>query len=212
MELNGTDFKLNYKRGMNIYIKNMVCVRCKMAVQVVLEKLEMDFQKIEIGKVTLSKEPDAEQLKRLNEALHYYELELVDDKKTILVERIRTLITEIFHSPDNDIPLKFTEYLSKTLHYEYTYLSNIFSEVEKSTIERFYISTRVQRVKELLIYEGLSLKEISYQLNYSSVSHLCLQFKKVTGQTPSEFKKKFKSNSGEKRRNDITYYQNNITE
>ena len=197
---------------MTIYIRNMVCVRCKMAVQVVLEKLNIDYQEIEIGKVTVSKELDSELQKRLNEALQYYELELMDDKKTILVERIRILITEMFHSPDDDIPLKFTEYLSKTLHHEYTYLSNIFSEVEKSTIERFYISTRVQRVKELLLYEGLSIKEISYQLNYSSVSHLCLQFKKVTGQTPSEFKKQFKSNSGDKRRNDITYYQNNITE
>ena len=190
----------------------MVCVRCKMAVQVVLEKLEIDYKEIEIGKVTLSKQLDSEQQKRLNEALQYYELELMDDKKTILVERIRNLITEMFHSPDDDIPSKFTEYLSKTLHHEYTYLSNIFSEVEKSTIERFYISTRVQRVKELLLYEGLSIKEISYQLNYSSVSHLCLQFKKVTGQTPSEFKKQFKSNGGDKRRNDITYCQNNITE
>ena len=197
---------------MNIYIKNMVCVRCKMAVQVVLEKLNIDYREIEIGKVTLSKQLDSEQQKRLNEALQYYELELMDDKKTILVERIRNLITEMFHSPDDDIPSKFTEYLSKTLHHEYTYLSNIFSEVEKSTIERFYISTRVQRVKELLLYEGLSIKEISYQLNYSSVSHLCLQFKKVTGQTPSEFKKQFKSDCGDKRRNDITYYQNNITE
>lgn len=197
---------------MNIYIKNMVCVRCKMAVQVVLEKLNIDYQEIEIGRVTLSKELNSEQQKRLNEALQYYELELMDDKKTILVERIRTLITEMFHSPEDDIPSKFTEYLSKTLHHEYTYLSNTFSEVEKSTIERFYISTRIQRVKELLLYEGLSIKEISYQLNYSSVSHLCLQFKKVTGQTPSEFKKQFKSNGGDKRRNDITYCQNNITE
>ena len=189
----------------------MVCVRCKMAVQVVLETLEIDYKEIEIGKVTLSKELDPEQQKRLNEALKYYELELLDNKRNILVERIKTLITEMFHSPDDEIPLKLTHYLSKTLRHEYTYLSNIFSEVEKSTIERFYISTRVQRVKELLVYEGLSLKEISYQLNYSSVAHLCWQFKKVTGLTPSVFKKQFRSSSGNESRNDITYYQNNIT-
>lgn len=169
----------------------MVCVRCKMAVQVVLEKLEIDYKEIEIGKVTLSKELDPEKQKKLNEALQYYELELMDHKKAILVERIKNLITEMFHSPDNEIPLKLTHYLSKTLHHEYTYLSNIFSEVEKSTIERFFISTRVQRVKELLIYEGLSIKEITYELNYSSVAHLCGQFKKVTGKTPSLFKKQF---------------------
>ncbi|HET6723571.1 MAG TPA: AraC family transcriptional regulator, partial [Chitinophagaceae bacterium] len=95
-----------------------------------------------------------------------------------------------------EIPSKFTEYLSKALHHDYTYLSNIFSDVEKSTIERFYISARVDRVKELLVYERLSIKEISYQLNYSSVSHLCQQFKKVTGQTPSVFKKQFESDTG----------------
>ena len=190
----------------------MVCVRCKMAVQVVLEKLEIDYQAIEIGKVTLSKDLDSAQQKRLNEALKYYELELMDNKKNILVERIKILITEMFHSPDDEIPLKLTYYLSKRLHHEYTYLANIFSEVEKSTIERFYISTRVQRVKELLVYEGLSIKEISYQLNYSSVSHLCLQFKKVTGQTPSEFKKQFQSNNHNESRNDVIYYENNITE
>ena len=183
---------------MNIYIKNMVCVRCKMAVQVVLEKLEINYQEIEMGKVKLSKELYPEQQKRLKEALKYYELELMENKKNILVERIKTLVTEMFHSPDDEIPLKLTYYLSKKLHHEYTYLSNIFSEVEKTTIERFYISTKVQRVKELLVYEGLSIKEISYQLNYSSESHLCSQFKKVTGQTPSEFKKQFQSNSRDK--------------
>ena len=169
----------------------MVCVRCKMAVQAVLEKLEIDFKEIEIGKVTLAKEIDREQQKKLNEALQYYELELMDHKKNILVERIKNLITEMFHSPHDDKPLKISYYLSKMLHHEYTYLSNIFSEVEKSTIERFYISARVQRVKELLVYEGLSIKEISFELNYSSVAHLCWQFKKVTGLTPSEFKKQF---------------------
>lgn len=186
---------LSTGRAMNIYIKNMVCVRCKMAVQVVLETLEIDYVDIELGKVRLANELNQEQLKKLNQALQHYELELMDNRKTILVERIKLLIMDMLHSADDEIPSKFTEYLSKALHHDYTYLSNIFSDVEKSTIERFYISARVDRVKELLAYERLSIKEISYQLNYSSVSHLCQQFKKVTGQTPSVFKKQWESDT-----------------
>jgi AraC-like DNA-binding protein len=134
----------------------------------------------------------------------------MDNKRNILVERIKILITEILHSQEDEIPLKLTSYLSKMLHLEYTYLSNIFSELEKTTIERFYISSKVQRVKELLIYEGLSLKEISYQLNYSSVSHLCQQFKKVTSKTPSEFRKQFHSKDDDDKMDGIIYYQDNI--
>ena len=167
----------------------MVCVRCKMAVQSVLEQLEIDFLSIELGKVKLAGELNSEQQKGLNAALKHYELELMDDKKNILVERIKTLIIEMFHSPNDEIRLKFSEYLSKSLHYEYTYLANTFSELEGSTIEKFYILNRIERVKELLMYEALSVKEIAYQLNYSSESHLCQQFKKITGQTPSVFKK-----------------------
>ena len=173
---------------MNIYIKNMVCVRCKMAVQSVLEELEIDYLTIELGKVKLTGEISSEQQINLNKALKHYELELMDNKNKILVERIKTLIIEMFHSPGDEIRLKFTEYLSKCLHCEYTQLSNIFSEMEGSTIEKFYILNRIERVKELLVYESFSIKEIAYQLNYSSVSHLCMQFKKVTGHTPSVFK------------------------
>lgn len=174
---------------MTIYIKSMVCVRCKMAVQSVLDELKIEYLTIELGRVTLTGELNAEGQKNLIKALAHYGLELMDNKKKILVERIKTLIIEMFNSPNDEVRSKFSEYLSKSLHYEYTYLANCFSDMEGSTIERFYILYRIERVKELLVYEALSIKEIAFQLNYSSVSHLCLQFKKVTGQTPTMFKK-----------------------
>ncbi|MBC7826603.1 MAG: helix-turn-helix transcriptional regulator [Chitinophagaceae bacterium] len=178
---------------MTLYIRNMVCLRCKMAVQSVLEGLSIRYSSIELGKVALLEVLSPDQQKKINAALQHYKLELMDDKRKILVERIKILIIELLHSPDNEMRLKLSEYLSKGLHYDYTYLSNIFSEMEGSTIERFYIVTRIERVKELIVYEDLSVTEIAYQLNYSSVSHLCLQFKKVTGQTPSMFRKKCES-------------------
>ncbi|MEI9911520.1 MAG: AraC family transcriptional regulator [Bacteroidota bacterium] len=175
--------------NMNVYIKNMVCLRCKMAVQSILEALDIDYVSIELGIVKLAGELSPEQQRKLNKALSHYELELMDNKKMILVERIKTLIIDTFRSSPGEMRLKFSEHLSKSLGYDYTYLANVFSETEGSTIERFYILTRTERVKELIVYEALSIKEIAYQLNFSSVSHLCLQFKKVTGQTPSMFKK-----------------------
>ena len=173
---------------MNIYIKNMVCVRCKMAVQAVLESLNIDYLRIELGRVSLATDLTLAEQEVLNSSLKKYELELMEDKRKILVERIKTLIIELFHSPE-EIHLKFSAHLSRTLQYDYTYLSNVFSELEGSTIEKFYITQRIERVKELLVYEGLNATEISHYLNFSSVSHLCLQFKKVTGHTPSSFKK-----------------------
>lgn len=167
----------------------MVCVRCKMAVESVLEKLNISYIRVELGQAELTDTLSTEQLEELNSSLQHYELELIDNKKMIIVERIKILVTEMIHSDSIDPPLKFTVHLSKQLGYDYTYLSNLFSEYEDSTIERFYITTRIERVKELMIYERMSIKEVAYKLNYSSVSHLCLQFKKVTGQTPSEFRK-----------------------
>ena len=173
---------------MIIFIKNMVCVRCKMAVQSVLEALQIDYESIELGKIKLRDFLSSEQKKALTGALRKYELDLISDQKTALVEQIKVIILEMFHKPDTELQLKLSVYLGKKLNYQYTYLSNLFSEMEGITIERFYIVNRVERVKELMVYEDLSLSEIAYQLKYSSVSHLCLQFKKVTGQTPSNFK------------------------
>ncbi len=167
----------------------MVCLRCKMVVQSVLQELGIGYLSVELGKVELAGELDPGNQKKLVSALQYYQLELMDNRKKILVERIKVLIIELIRLPDTEPVLKFSEHLSARLHYDYTYLSNIFSDAEGSTIERFYISNRVERVKELIVYEAMSLKEISYQLNYSSVAHLCIQFKKVTGITPTVFKK-----------------------
>lgn len=172
----------------------MVCVRCKMVVQSVLDALHIEYESIELSRITLRGYLSLEQKNSLNNALQKYELELMEDKRKILVEQIKTLILELFHEPDAKMELKLSAYLSKILKYEYNYLSNMFSEIEGSTIERFYIENKVERVKELIMYEDLSLSEIAFQLNYSSVSHLCLQFKKVTGQTPTNYKKLCESN------------------
>ena len=174
---------------MTIYIKNMVCVRCKMAVQSVLQELAINYETIELGRVTLAAALSSQQLIKLNNALKKYELELMEDKKKILVERIKTLIIKMFHTKENEVSIKFSEFVSKALNYDYTYLANTFSEVEGSTIERFYITSRIERAKELMVYEDVSLKEIAFQLNYSSMAHFCMQFKKVTGHTPTDFKK-----------------------
>lgn len=167
----------------------MVCIRCKMAVQTVLEKNKIKYLNIELGKVQLSKPLTEEQKIKLNADLQHYKLELMEEKKKIIVELVKTSIIEILNSSEMDMNSKFSVYLSNKLNFNYTYLANIFSELEGSTIERFYIETRVERVKELIVYEDLSLTEIGYQLNYSSVSHLCNQFKKVSGHTPAIFKK-----------------------
>ncbi len=174
---------------MLIYIKNMVCIRCKMAVESVLQGLGIEYQSVELGRVNLVAPLSTEQQIKLSESLNYYHLELMDDRKKILVEKVKTLIRELFSTAHMPTKLKLSHYLSEALHYDYTYLTNIFSDMEDSTIERFYIVTRVEKVKEMIVYERVNITEISYELNYSSVSHLCLQFKKVTGQTPTEFRK-----------------------
>ena len=160
-----------------------------MAVQSVLEEHNIPYTKIELGKVVLCGIPTPDEKKQISAGLSRYKLEIMEDRKKILVDRIKTLIIEWTHSSADEKKLKLSEYLSKKLDYDYTYLSNTFSEVEKSTIERFYIVSRVERIKELIMYEDMNVTEIAYQLHYSSVSHLCLQFRKVTGHTPSMFRK-----------------------
>ena len=174
---------------MFIFIKNMVCVRCVMAVKSVLETNNISYLQVETGRAELETELSADQYKELQKGLAYYELELIDNKRQILVERIKNLIVEMIYFPNGDPVMKFSVMLSEALGYDYTYLSNIFSELEGSTIEKFYILMRIRRVKELILHEKKSIKEIAYLLNYSSVAHLCFQFKKITGQRPSEFKK-----------------------
>jgi AraC-like DNA-binding protein len=166
----------------------MVCVRCKMAVQAVLEEAGAPYLAIELGWAKLREHLTLEQTVQVREGLDRYELAMIEDKTAILIERIKTEIVRILHSPD-PMHLKLSAHLSQVLDYNYTYIANTFSEQEGITLERYFIAQRVERVKELIVYEEMSLNQIMDELAYSSVSHLCLQFKKVSGLTPAEFRK-----------------------
>jgi AraC-like DNA-binding protein len=174
---------------MKLYVKYMVSIRCKMLVKAELETLHLRYRSIDLGEIEIVEDITEDQRIKLKYALAQSGLELMDDKKAILIERIKGVIIEMVHYAEEQPKYKFSEYLSEKLQYDYTYLANLFSEVTGITIEHFIINHKIERVKELLIYDELNLTEISYQLNYSSVAHLSMQFKKVTGLTPTFFKK-----------------------
>lgn len=176
------------KQVMKLYVKNMVCRRCKMVVATELEKLKIKASSVELGEVELQHPIDAEQKATLSTNLYALGFELIDDRKSKTIERIKNLIIDLVHSRNNDLRTNLSQYLSSDLGQEYSALSNLFSEVEGTTIEQYFISQKIEKVKELLTYDELSLSEIAYQLNYSSVSYLSNQFKKVTGFSPSHFK------------------------
>jgi AraC-like DNA-binding protein len=159
-----------------------------MVVKSELEKMGLHYGDIELGEVDVREDIPSEQLTELNIALKKSGLELMDDKKSILVEKIKTLIIEMVHYTDEQIKINLSDYLSQKLNYNYTYLANIFSEVKGTTIEQFYLSHKIEKVKELLVYGELNLTEIAWKLHYSSVAHLSNHFKKKTGLTPSQFK------------------------
>ena len=160
-----------------------------MLVKEELEKLGLRFVLVELGTVEITSDMSAEQHEILKANLLRSGLELLDDKKAILIEKIKNVITEMIHNTD-EIPLtNYSDFISTKLDYDYTYLSNIFSEVKGITIQQFIIIHKIERVKELLLYDELNLTEIAYKLHYSSVAHLSNQFKKITGLTPSFFKK-----------------------
>jgi len=167
----------------------MVSIRCKMMVKSELEKLGLHYINVDLGEAEIMEDVSAEQLAELNIALRKSGLELMDDKKSILIEKIKNVIVEYVHYSDLE-PLKvnFSDHLAKKLNHDYTYLSNLFSEVQGTTIEHFVIIHKIERVKELLVYDELNLTEIAYKLHYSGVAHLSTQFKKITGLTPSHFK------------------------
>ncbi len=173
---------------MKLYIKNMVSRRCKMAVQEELKKLSLKYVVIDLGMVEVLGDITETQKKLLKENLLISGLELMEDKKSILVERIKNAITEMIHYSDELPKENYSDYISNKLDYDYTYLANIFSEVYGITIQQFIINHKIEKVKELLLYDELNLTEISYKLHYSSVAHLSNQFKKVTGLTPSFYK------------------------
>lgn len=166
----------------------MVCIRCKMVVKEELRKLGLHYAVVELGEADILENITAEQQVLFKEALLKSGLELMDDKKSVLIQKIKNIIVELVHYSEEPLVLKFSEYLSQKLNHDYTYLANLFSEVQGTTIEKFLIAHKIERVKELLIYDELNLTEIAYQMHYSSVAHLSTQFKKVTGLTPSYFK------------------------
>jgi AraC-like DNA-binding protein len=174
---------------MKLYIKYMVSLRCKMVVKEALEKLGIHYTALDLGVVETTEAPTPEQRGKLNENLHHSGLELLDDKKSILIDRVKTLIIEMIHYSDELPNVNYSNYISEKLNYDYTYLSNLFSEVKGITIQHFIILHKIERVKELLLYDELNLTEISFKLHYSSTAHLSNQFKKITGLTPSFFKK-----------------------
>ena len=166
----------------------MVSLRCKMMVKEELKKLGLHFVVVDLGEVEIMEDITLEQREQLKFGLQDTGLELMDDKRAILIERIKNVITEMIHYSEEAPKINYSDYISQKLNHDYTYLSNIFSEVKGITIQQFIIVHKIEMVKELLMYNEMNLTEISYKLNYSSVAHLSNQFKKVTGLTPSSFK------------------------
>lgn len=166
----------------------MVSLRCKMVVKEELINLGLHYMNISLGEVEIMENLTQKQHDDLKLALHQSGLELMDDKKSMLIEKIKNVIVEMVHYTDEIPKVNFSDYLQEKLHYDYTYLANLFSETEGITIEHYIMNHKIERVKELIIYDEESLTEIAAKLHYSSVAHLSNQFKKVTGLTPSFFK------------------------
>lgn len=174
---------------MVLYIKNMVCHRCKLVVKTEMEKIGVHPLNITLGEVVVEeKELTSEQRVQLSERLRTVGFELIDDKRSKLIEQIKTFIIGQIHYKQEQPQKKFSELLSQHLHHDYSYLSNLFSEVEGITIEQFVINQKIEKVKELIVYDELSLSQIAFDLGYSSTPHLSNQFKKLTGLTPTQFK------------------------
>jgi AraC-like DNA-binding protein len=167
----------------------MVSIRCQMVVKAELDKLGLSYTQVKIGEADLTGKIQPEQLEQLNAGLKKAGLVLMDNKKSILVEKIKIAIIELVHYSEGQIKVNLSDFLSENLNYNYTYLANLFSEVKGITIEKFYLTHKIERVKELIVYDELNLSEIAYRMNYSSVAHLSNQFKKFTGLTPTHFKK-----------------------
>ena len=174
---------------MRLYIKNMVCHRCKMVVKSELEKLNLHPVSVALGEVIIEENQLSKlQSTQLAEALKTVGFELIDDRKSQLIEGIKTFIINSVHYKDEQPKKNYSLLLSQHLHHNYSHLSNLFSQVEGITIEQYIINQKIEKVKELLLYKELSLSQIALQLGYSSTAHLSAQFKKITGMTPSTFK------------------------
>ncbi|OQP63377.1 AraC family transcriptional regulator [Niastella vici] len=180
---------------MKLYIKNMATLRCIIVVKDALEKLGIQYSEVNLGEVSLKENISDTQLNQIKSTLLSLDLELLEDKKTILAQQIKALIINLIYHTDEPLVKNLSVYLSNQLHYDYTYMSNLFSNQLGITIEKFYICHKIERVKELLIYKELSLTDIAFKLHFSSVAHLSAQFKKITGLSPTHFKQ----NNGNKR-------------
>ena len=167
----------------------MVSARCIMAVKEELKKLELHFVVVDLGEVDIMEDIDDEKREQLKIGLLNSGLELMDDKRAVLIEKIKNVIIDMVHHSEELPKVNYSDYISEKLNHNYTYLSNVFSEVKGLTIQQFIIIHKIERVKELLLYDELNLTEISYKMHYSSVAHLSNQFKKVTGLSPSHFQK-----------------------
>ena len=159
-----------------------------MAVRDVLEKEGLKPLSVELGEVELAEQPSAEELQRIKSSLDALGFEIIDSQKSRVIEKIKTIIIEQVHYDDKPEPLKLSAVLADKLHHDYSYLSNLFSAVEGTTIEKFHIAQKIEHIKELLVYDELSLTEIAIRMAYSSVAYLSAQFKQTTGLTPSQFK------------------------
>lgn len=173
---------------MKLYIKNMVCERCKMAVDNLLSEAQLTPTKIELGEVEIKEELTPTQLKEVENKLQKIGFELLDNQKSKTVDKIKTLLIKLVQEENANLQIPLSAYIADKMIMDYHALSLLFSQLESTTIEQYFIQLKIEKVKELLVYDELSLKEITYQLNYSSVAHLSKQFKKVTGLTPTHFK------------------------
>lgn len=174
---------------MTLFIKNMVCHRCMMAVQQILAEMSIPYTLVQLGEVQLASHVSDDTRQALDKKLQTIGFALIDDRKSRIIEKIKNTIIDLVRNASAQPGANLSDYLATQLHYEYNYLSSLFSEVEGTTIGKYFISQKIERVKELLVYDELTLSEITFTLGYSSVAHLSNQFKKVTGLTPSHFKR-----------------------
>jgi len=173
---------------MVLYIKNMVCARCKWVVSKLLETHQLTPRSVELGEIDLVESPTQDQLAALDADLQEHGFELLEDRQSRLVSQIKTAVVEYVRNQHGERSENLSDYLVRHLHQDYSALSHLFSSVEGATLEQYHIAQRIERAKELLVYNELTLNEIAWQLGYSSVAHLSAQFKKVTGLTPTHFK------------------------
>ncbi|MFO8054017.1 MAG: AraC family transcriptional regulator [Bacteroidales bacterium] len=173
-----------------LHIKNMVCPRCVMAVEGILNKTGIDYQQVELGQVSLPQELPAEKRKLLEKEMQAIGFELLEPGTSALISRLKTLVINQLHHEEEPLNVNFSTFLSQKLHHEYSYLSRLFSSVEGVTLEKFITRQKIEKVKELIFYDELSLSEIAFQMGYSSAAYLSTQFKKETGMTPSAFKQR----------------------